>query len=290
MIRRRKPDPADDQEWADIVSRGQQLSEEHVRSYRAKSKYEIDEKLYKKYMSYLLALFDEKCAYCETQLTSNQPGDVEHFRPKGRVVGEDFKPIKISFEGHDVEHPGYFWLAYDWTNLLPSCIDCNRYRIHGKPTPVGAAGKADRFPVRGGSYACGLDRLADEQPLLINPRLQSPAKHLQFNADGTVTPLTEEGETTIRILGLNLRPGLRKARLEAFKAARDLAEAYWTAVSTRNAAQVEERRPDLEAIKNGSAYYAAVQRLAVAQVNARIEEEQRLLRAMAANDREDDDG
>jgi hypothetical protein len=29
--------------------------------------------------------------------------------------------------GKSVEHPGYFWLAYHWKNLLPSCAFCNAH-------------------------------------------------------------------------------------------------------------------------------------------------------------------
>src|SRR5688500_10656800 len=62
-------------------------------------------------------LFHGKCAYCESNYTNVHPVDVEHFRPKGRIVVEG-KPSK----------PGYYWLAARWENLLPSCIDCNRER------------------------------------------------------------------------------------------------------------------------------------------------------------------
>ena len=63
------------------------------------------------------------CAFCGCDLPRNDRGDVEHFRPKGRV--ED-----------DANHGGYWWLAYDLNNYLLSCSKCNR--VH----------KRDRFPLR----------------------------------------------------------------------------------------------------------------------------------------------
>ncbi len=51
-----------------------------------------------------------------------RPVDVEHYRPKNAVA--------------DTEHEGYWWLAMDWTNLLPSCIDCNRKRNQKAPDPT----------------------------------------------------------------------------------------------------------------------------------------------------------
>ena len=57
-----------------------------------------------------------KCAFCEVNLDS-QHGEIEHFRPK--------KMFKQNPE--DSRHyPGYYWLSYNWDNLLLSCITCNQ--------------------------------------------------------------------------------------------------------------------------------------------------------------------
>jgi hypothetical protein len=122
--------------------------------------------------------------------------DVEHFRPKGAVKDDD-------------EHPGYWWLAMAWDNLLPSCIDCNRKR--NQITPNGdisqvallettlefnnsmrvGAGKKDSFPLAEGGVrgrASG-DRLADERALLLNPCEEEPDDHLRyvFSTDHSVS-------------------------------------------------------------------------------------------------------
>lgn len=34
----------------------------------------------------LKKVFGRKCAFCESLLLGNQPGDIEHYRPKGEVV------------------------------------------------------------------------------------------------------------------------------------------------------------------------------------------------------------
>jgi uncharacterized protein (TIGR02646 family) len=87
--------------------------------------------------SVLFDAFLGKCAYCEVQFVLDQTGDVEHFRPKAGVVDE-----------HDqrVDHPGYYWLAYEWSNLLPSCSKCNRLT---KTKDGRRVGKGERFPVMG---------------------------------------------------------------------------------------------------------------------------------------------
>ena len=67
-------------------------------------------------------LFEQKCAYCETKIGVNADWDVEHYRPKGRVT-------------ENTAHPGYYWLAYDWDNLLPSCAFCNQGRRDRASSP-----------------------------------------------------------------------------------------------------------------------------------------------------------
>ncbi|HWO33074.1 MAG TPA: hypothetical protein VNO32_30120, partial [Candidatus Acidoferrum sp.] len=72
-----------------------------------------------------------KCWYCESsQDRSDKP--VDHFRPKNKV---------FEAEGH----PGYWWLAFDWTNYRYSCTYCNSKRrdIEGRTE----GGKHDHFPI-----------------------------------------------------------------------------------------------------------------------------------------------
>ena len=83
-------------------------------------------------------IFNNKCAYCETDLgAARQPGDADHYRPKGLVNYKtkpepEWKKYKraraANYSRHpanELNHPGYFWLAYNWKNLLPACKDCN---------------------------------------------------------------------------------------------------------------------------------------------------------------------
>jgi hypothetical protein len=84
-------------------------------------------------------LFHGKCAYCESTYAATAPVDVEHYRPKGRIVA-----------GRKKKKPGYYWLAAEWANLLPSCIDCNRARRQEIPfasPPKQTVGKGDQFPI-----------------------------------------------------------------------------------------------------------------------------------------------
>ncbi len=154
-------------------------------------------------------LFHGKCAYCESKYLHNQPGDVEHFRPKGGYV-----------VGGRLHKPGYWWLAASWSNLLPSCIDCNRKRTQQFPGDVEqGSGKENLFPIldealrartRGGEE--------NEIRLLLDPCRDHPGQLLEFGEDGEVKPRSglspldqKRAEQSISTYGLH-RTRLNEAR------------------------------------------------------------------------------
>ena len=152
--------------------------------------------------------FRFKCAYCESTYAAVSPVDVEHYRPKGG----------IEVNGQ-LQKPGYYWLAAEWTNLLPSCIDCNRKRTHDFPDADPALrGKANKFPIanpdRRAARPGGERR---ERRLLLHPCLDRPDVHLEFITEGAIraalvrgTP-SEMGRASIEVYGLD-RPGLAMER------------------------------------------------------------------------------
>jgi uncharacterized protein (TIGR02646 family) len=161
--------------------------------------------------SALTALFQGKCAYCEALYASTQPMDVEHFRPKSEILLDDGQILR-----------GYWWLAASWTNLLPSCIDCNRERGQDELFTDGSrraakSGKQSRFPVEDETQRVrdrtSPLRIDDERPLLLDPCEIGidPADHLEFMADGLARARTERGRRSIEIYGLN-RTELVRAR------------------------------------------------------------------------------
>jgi uncharacterized protein (TIGR02646 family) len=161
-------------------------------------------------------LFHNKCAYCESNIAATQPVDVEHFRPKGGVsvdIIEGEKLITI------LKKPGYYWLAADWKNLYPSCIDCNRARVQTFPDADPAlAGKANKFPIA--NEKDRWDNPAEENEedrLLLDPCLDFPERHLEFIEEGIVRPrrnskgFSRKGRVSINLYGLN-RTGLVQQR------------------------------------------------------------------------------
>ena len=265
MIRIAKTEP-DDDAWRGIKRRADEGCEALKRQFQSGQKPEVDDSLYKEYMPFLKEAFASKCAYCETTL-AGQPGDVEHFRPKNRVSGLDFRPIKFTdpVTGQDVPHPGYFWLAYEWSNLLPSCIGCNRFRWYHQPKQVGA-GKADRFPVRGQHRPDWSSNIVEE-PLLLDPADPAidPDQHLRIKLDEQGRPyleaLTEEGECTRDVFGLNTREDLLGRRAAAYAEAREALESYMIALVQRHPA-IMVRRDRVNRFWRGHEPYTMVHRFA----------------------------
>jgi hypothetical protein len=122
----------------------------------------------------------------------------------------------LNEEGKAKAHPGYYWLAYDWRNLLPSCTVCNQPSDRSDCK----VGKHNRFPVAG-KHAQSPGEEIHEQPLLINPASEveedNPEKHLTVlvNSEkdpmGFVLPLSERGKMCIQVFDLN-RPQLVEER------------------------------------------------------------------------------
>lgn len=129
-----------------------------------------------------------KCCYCEGKPLSLDHGDVEHFRPKAGHVQADGEPIR---------RPGYYWLAYEWANLLFSCAKCNQ------------SYKRSHFPLLDPARRAahhGHD-LAAEEPALVDPVNEEPAEHIVFREEYAVpADGSRKGRTTITILGLNREP------------------------------------------------------------------------------------
>src|SRR5262249_10068634 len=134
--------------------------------------YEVDADLYKEQREAIFEAYYKKCAYCEGHFRLVESGDVEHFRPKGAVKEGPGRFAYVGVGKGRTKHPGYYWLAYEPTNLLPSCSLCNR------------SGKGNRFPVEGfRAEKPGQEKR--EVPLLLHPGVgrEDPEKHFVLDPD-----------------------------------------------------------------------------------------------------------
>ena len=150
-------------------------------------RFEFDSKIYgdPSVKKKLINAQHHKCCFCEAKVTHVAYGDVEHFRPK---AGYRQKP------GDPLERPGYYWLAYDWDNLLFACQICNqRYKRNLFPLTDPRNRASSHHQNHNG-----------EAPVFIDPSQTDPERFITFRAEipyainGNL-----RGEQTIPALGLD---------------------------------------------------------------------------------------
>lgn len=123
-----------------------------------------------------------KCAYCECRVTMAY-NDVDHYRPKSI----------------------YYWLGHEWSNLLYACPTCNR------------SCKKDSFPLRDERARNVAERdISQESPLIVNPTLDDPKKHIQFRKYMAVG-VSIEGKYTVELFKLNDRPSVLDDRKRLYE-------------------------------------------------------------------------
>ena len=134
----------------------------------------------------LITMQNKKCCFCEGTLLDTSPGDVEHFRPKAAIL-----------LNNKLTPPGYFWLAYDWKNLLLSCENCNRRE------------KKNKFPLLDESKRVKPPDpdIGQEKPLFIDPSSEDPEEFISFvKWMPFAIDKNPRGDATIKELGLERKP------------------------------------------------------------------------------------
>jgi uncharacterized protein (TIGR02646 family) len=152
----------------------------------------------------LIDMQSEKCCFCEANVKATSDGDVEHFRPKKAIFDQKQNGLKW---------PGYFWLSYEWSNLMFSCQNCNQRE------------KKNHFPLRSEKTRANPRKMncSKERPLFIDPSdpKDNPAKYIGFKGGIPVAINGNlRGYTTIKRLGLGRSSlnNLRKDKLTALHA------------------------------------------------------------------------
>jgi uncharacterized protein (TIGR02646 family) len=255
MIKIRKPaEPP-----AVLLERGRPARDRWLAAYdrepeayrRGRQKFAVNSAIYghRQVREALIAAQYGKCCFCEARIIATAYGDVEHYRPKAgwRQTADD-----------DLQPPGYYWLAYEWPNLLLACTRCNQEF------------KQNLFPLRDPARRATShhDDLSREQPLLLHPAETEPERFLSFRHEVAFAPRANRaGSITIAVVGLN-RPALREARrehlskLHTLYQLRRLAHQRPSDTALQSLAQAAQQQLD-QAIED-SAPFAAASRAALA--------------------------
>lgn len=146
--------------------------------------------------SELSAMSSDKCAYCESKIGITDFPNIDHFRPSAA-----WRNSRESL----VEKPGYFWLAYNWENLLPTCQQCNcifKHVVFPLADPAGRVTEPNAV-------------LSGEGPLLIDPSKEDPNEWLRYRFEMAYSvDANDRGNAVIKTFGLNDREPLVENRRE----------------------------------------------------------------------------
>jgi uncharacterized protein (TIGR02646 family) len=216
-----------------LVNEGVTKRNEHINDFLAnQAEYRLSRKKSKKFnfdkgiyadstvRTELERIQKNKCCFCESKFKHVSSGDVEHFRPKAEYS---------QGHGNQLCRPGYFWLAYDWDNLLVSCEVCNR-REKGSYFPL-------KNPIR--RFIDHNSNIHLEEPWFINPSLIDPEMHITFHNE-IPKHITFEGAKTIEYLSLD-REELNEIRYEKLNFLKSLEETYLDVIGSEYENTVRER-------------------------------------------------
>jgi uncharacterized protein (TIGR02646 family) len=191
MIQITRPDVLPSKLQASSEEAKQKVCDEHDGGSR---EFTFQEDIYKhsSVVDACLEMQHFKCPYCEQFI--GKDGDIEHFRPKAAFQQE---------KGQELKKPGYYWLAYEWSNLFRSCIPCNQ------------RWKKNLFPLadEGKRCDCHTGNLNDEEPLLIDPTRLDPEELIGWREEYPF-PKNDDprARKTIEVLGLREGRNLESAR------------------------------------------------------------------------------
>jgi len=172
----------------------------------------------------LINIQNHKCCFCESRVTHISDGDVEHFRPKAAWLHE--------LDG--LKKPGYFFLAYDWGNLLLSCQACNQ------------RAKGNQFPILNSIIRTTITSTYDyslENAIFINPAYEDPEISITFFEE-IPKGNNYRGRKTIEYLELD-RLSLNEARKEKLKdlfALKEVIQVIQNEVDREKAEEILRRR------------------------------------------------
>ncbi len=132
----------------------------------------------------LIKIFKNKCGYCEGRAGRGHL-HIDHFRDKY----------------------WYYWLTYEWTNMVLACHKCNS-DFKKAQFPLKGDGKISSPPLKNGEldfsqFHILSDILENEGRLLLHPAIDNPKEHLTFLPSGNIGGTSEKGKESVKVYGLN---------------------------------------------------------------------------------------
>jgi len=217
------PNALTDSKWNDLKK--SVLSEKN--NHKAKSECYRDTTL-----DSLVVLYSGKCACCERSFGYEL--QVDHYRPKKAR----------QYKNKTYNHSGYYWLTYEWSNLIPLCSSCNQSKSNYFPLK----NKSKRVSSHTHKDAYNPKQLYSlEQPLLINPEIELyPEKYFKYLPNGKVEGRAEEGKEMVKLYKLNSRTKIRERRIVIEHFRKNIRSAINEYLDSNNKEKESELKGDLK--------------------------------------------
>ncbi|MDM8525785.1 hypothetical protein QUF80_20630, partial [Desulfococcaceae bacterium HSG8] len=139
----------------------------------------------------LRKIYADKCGYCETLLGVSSSIFIDHYRPKKGVKGKN-------------DHPGYYWLAYEWSNLISCCGVCNNKKSHLFPV-ADEKNRVYQVQEDRSQWRADSESFRSEIPLTLHPEIDDPEEYLTVDINGVMreNKSSVKSGITIEVCGLN---------------------------------------------------------------------------------------
>ncbi len=144
----------------------------------------------------LTNLYSNKCACCER--SRGEELQIDHYRPK---------KARNNKTNTEYNHSGYYWLTYEWSNLIPLCSSCNQAKSNFFPLQDNTKRISEHTHLKANNIVLLQDC---EKPLFVNPEIDKlPEQHFLYLPNGKVEGRTPEGVAMVKFYNMNSRPKIR---------------------------------------------------------------------------------
>jgi uncharacterized protein (TIGR02646 family) len=175
----------------------QQLIDRILRSQTLGGTPQLEWIMHKDVLEKLVEVHRSKCAYCEQKISIvDSSVFLTYYRPYSQ----------------------YYWLAYEWSNMLPVCKACYLYTEHDFPVENEHLHRVKTPPESRQDWLPTGIPFLKEKPLLLNPEMDKPEKYLIFNPDGYIEAIEQNSRAINTIEAYQLNKGqvvvARKKKIE----------------------------------------------------------------------------
>ncbi|WP_291726102.1 AAA family ATPase [Bernardetia sp.] len=165
----------------------------------------LDILMHEEVLGKLLEIHYNKCAFCEVGISiQDSTAFITHYRSPEL----------------------YYWLVYEWTNLLPVCEECKLYEDSQFPI-MNKHKRVKKPPTDRMLWRADSDIHLAEDPLIINPELDIPEKYIAIDRKGNLQPIKRNLRAASTITAYKINMG--SSAVARHRIIRDITQKFYRA-------------------------------------------------------------